>query len=186
MKKHKVSLMGRVLGIMMLVAGVQWVWAQNPTCKGTVYFKAPSEWSGAYIGGFNVNTLKKMTLNSDGYYEYDLSALGIQDNLYFAIGNSATGATSIVTRLNFAVAPRNANDANWPTNEANISCPGAGKVIYVTEDPLRRYDQERYGYDPGKGYVRLVRHGVQAGSVQCLHVPEEFSGYAARSQGPVG
>ena len=143
MKKHKVSLMGRVLGIMMLVAGVQWVWAQNPTCKGTVYFKAPSEWSGAYIGGFNVNTLKKMTLNSDGYYEYDLSALGIQDNLYFAIGNSATGATSIVTRLNFAVAPRNANDANWPTNEANISCPGAGKVIYVTEDPLR----------PGKTYL---------------------------------
>ncbi len=136
--KTKISIAGIVLGTMALLVGVQSAFAQNATCKGTVYFKAPDDWTGAYIGGFNVNTLKAMTLNDEGYYEYDLSLLGIQTNLYFAIGNSLTAqnASKIVTKINFNTAPRNANDANWPTNEANIPCPGDGKVVYVSENPL--------------------------------------------------
>ena len=138
MKKRKTYLTGLVLGMVMLLVGVQGAMAQNPVCKGTVYLKAPDGWTGAYIGGFNVNTLKAMTLNADGYYEYDLSLLGIQTNLYFAIGNSPTAqnTTGIITKNGFNTAPRNANDANWPTNEANIPCPGDGKIVYLSEDPL--------------------------------------------------
>ena len=139
MKEHKTSLIGFVLGFAVLLAGVQAAWAQNPTCKGTVYFKAPDDWTGAWIGGFNVNTLKKMTLNAEtGYYEYDLSLLGVQDKLFFAIGNQATAAGSkTVTRTTFNGTPSNgANDSNWPTNDANIPCPGEGGVIYVAENPL--------------------------------------------------
>ena len=135
MKEHKSSLIGCVLGIAMFLAGVQGAWAQNPVCQGTVFFKAPDDWDAAYIGGFNVNTLKAMTKNDEGYYVYDLSLLGIKDKLFFAIGNGSP-ATKIVTSTKFNGPTANANDANWPTNEASIACPGNGKVIYVSENPL--------------------------------------------------
>ena len=126
----------------MLFAGAQNVWAQAVSCEGTLHFKAPSDWRLAYVGGFNVNTLRRMTLNSaTGYYEYDLANLGITDNLhpYIAIGNQAiaTGST-IVTRKGFGIAPSNGvNDANWPTNDADIKCPGDGKDVYVIENPKK-------------------------------------------------
>ena len=145
MKKRKTYLTGLVLGMVMLLVGVQGAMAQNPTCEGTVYFKAPSEWAGAWIGGFNVNTLKKMVLNADGYYVYDLANLGVKDKLFFAIGNQSTPAGSLVVRkAGFGISPSNgAGDANWPTNDADIACPGSGNVIYVMENPL----------NPGTTYI---------------------------------
>ena len=128
----------------LLFVGMQSAWAQNTnpiTCKGTVYLKAPDDWTAAYIGGFNVNTLKKMTLNSEGYYEYNLANLGITDNqhVFFAIGNQQTASATleIITSSRFAATPTNTNDNNWPTNQATLPCPGDGKVIYVSEDTRR-------------------------------------------------
>ena len=121
----------------LLFAGVQSAWAQA-VCKGTVLFKAPEDWTGAYIGGFNVNDLEPMTLNPEnGFYEFDLETLGIKDKLFFAIGNQATPAGSkVVRKKGFGIMPSNgANDANWPTNDADIPCPGEGKKVFVLEDP---------------------------------------------------
>ncbi len=163
MKKHKTSLTGFVLGLMVLLVGIQGALAQNTnpiTCKGTVYFKAPDSWTAAYIGGFNVNTLRRMTLNSDGYYEYNLANLGITDNqhVYFAIGNQQTASATleIVTNTRFAFTPTNTNDNNWPTNQASLACPGDGKVVYVAENPSiagRTYMGE---YTPDAKYFYML------------------------------
>ena len=92
----------RLLIAALAFTTVQGVMAQT-TCKGTVYFGAPSTWTGAWIGGFNVTTLK----------------------------------SKIVTAKGFDVSPLNgASDAYWPTNEADIPCPGEGNRVYVTEDPV--------------------------------------------------
>ena len=142
------SLWKWTLGVCMLFVGMQSAWA-NPMCAGTVYFKAPSDWTGAYIGGFNVNILQEMTLNANGYYEFDLSLLGVQDNLFFAIGNQkATKGSKIVSGKGFNVMPSNgSNDENWPTNDANIPCPGAGNKVYVMADPLND-GKTFYGPEP--------------------------------------
>ena len=134
------SIAGIVLGFFMLLAGVQGAWAQdNPnTCKGTVYLKAPENWTAAYIGGKNVNNVKAMTLNEDGYYQYNLANLGITDNQNpgFSIGNKPSGAgLQIISAARFAFDAQNTNDTNWPTNNATLQCPGEGRVVYVTDNP---------------------------------------------------
>ena len=139
MKKHKTSHTGLVLGFTMLLAGVQGVMAQSNTCKGIVYLKAPDDWTSAVIGGKNVNTVKTMTLNDEGYFQYNLANLGITDNQSpgFAIGNKASGVgLQIINGSKFAFNATNTSDTNWPTNNATLDCPGEGNVVYVAEDPL--------------------------------------------------
>ncbi|MBR2272738.1 MAG: fibro-slime domain-containing protein [Fibrobacter sp.] len=134
---RKVSFWKFAVSVGLLLVGAQGVCAQQ-VCKGTVLFKAPEDWTGAYIGGFNVNDLEPMVLNPEnGYYEFDLETLGIKDKLFFAIGNQATPAGSkVVRKKGFGIMPSNgANDANWPTNDADIPCPGEGKKVFVLEDP---------------------------------------------------
>ena len=128
----------------LVFACVQVVFAQYNYCKGTVYFKAPDDWTEAYIGGFLVNDLQKMTLNGFGFYEYNLANLGLTDRPYFSIGNQANpSGVKIVTATTFNGEPTNFLDSGWPTNDASLPCPGEGRVIYVTENPLV----------PGKTYV---------------------------------
>ena len=130
----------------LLFAGVQSAWAQQTqpiTCKGKVYFKAPDDWTAAYIGGMNVNNVQKMTLNSNGFYEFDLEKLRITDNTkpYFTMGSQANGTTvdystlRIVTSTGFNVPTKNPNDPSWPTNEASLRCPGEDKHVYIFENP---------------------------------------------------
>ena len=125
-------------------ACAQIVFAQYNYCKGTVYFKAPDDWTEAYIGGYGNATLKSMTLNERGYYEYNLSLLGVEYSGYgyFSMGNSSTALESskIVTNVKFNVEPLS---SSWPSSESNIPCPGEGNVVYVAEDPAR----------PGRTYV---------------------------------
>ncbi len=152
----KMSLWKYALGCCLLFAGVQGVWAQggqqqedqNPiTCKGTVYFKAPADWTGAYISGKNVQTVRKMTLNADGYYEYNLESLRITDNQspYFSIGNQASVSATFqgVTKTLFGVTPTNTNDNSWYINNATLPCPGENDQFYVMENPDR----------PGSTYI---------------------------------
>ena len=161
----KVSFWKLTLGIALLSVGMQSAWAQqqtNPiTCKGTVYFKAPSDWTAAYIGGQNVNFVKKMALNADGFYEYDLANLGITDNqkIMFTIGNSSsTGANlKIVTATGFNVTPKNGtNDTSWPTNDASLKCPGEDEVVYVTENPNSPGRTFTGKYPPGAKYFFVM------------------------------
>ena len=135
---RKVSFWKLALTASLLVFGVQTAWSQNQLCQGTLHFKAPSGWGFPYVGGFNVNQLKRMTSNAaTGYYDYELDNLGIKDKLFFAIGNRMTPAGStIVTAKGFGIQPSNGkDDANWPTNDADIPCPGAGNEVWVLEDP---------------------------------------------------
>ena len=140
MKKHKTMLTGFVLGLMVLLVGIQGAMAQTNTCKGIVYFKAPEDWSAAYIGGHNVQIPQRMTKNDEGYYQFDVSRLGItdQNNSKICFGNQTGAGAMLVTQRGYNVTPKNgANDPSWSTNDASIPCPGEGNSIYVTEDPRR-------------------------------------------------
>ena len=62
---RKVSFWKFAVSVGLLLVGAQGVCAQQTqpvTCKGKVYFKAPADWTAAYVGGQNVNTAQKMTL----------------------------------------------------------------------------------------------------------------------------
>ena len=131
-----------VRNVLVLLVVAQGVFAQQNSCKGTVYIKAPDDWVGSvYVGGFNASA-KKATLNADGYYVFDLYVLGIIDPNYakFSVGNNAG---KVITTTGFNVATRISNDMMWYTNDATFTCPGEGKVVYISEDPLR----------PGKTYT---------------------------------
>ena len=130
-----------IMGAVFAFAQMAWAQSSMPiTCKGTVYFKAPNDWTVAYIGGMNVNNVQKMTLNANGFYEFDLEKLRITDSQrpYFVIGNQSTANASlrIVTSTLFNVMPKNGtNDVGWPTNDASLRCPGDDKYVYVFENP---------------------------------------------------
>ena len=164
------SLWKYALGCCLLFAGVQGVWAQgqqnqNPvTCKGTVYFKAPDDWTGAFIGGQNVNNTQAMKLNADGFYEFDLEKLGITDNqkVMFTIGSQANNTRvdfttlRLVTGTGYNVPTKNANDTSWPTNEASLKCPGEGEHVYVTENPNSPGKTFTGKYPPGAKYFFVM------------------------------
>ena len=127
-----------VFVLLLAVAGVQNAFAQTSVCRGTVYFKAPDDWTGAYIGGYNASTLQKMKLGANGYYEYDLAELGIRYELVFAIGSqSSYNGVLTVTQRGFNVPPLQSFDPNWAMNEADIPCPGEGNTVYVYENPSK-------------------------------------------------
>ena len=163
------SLWKYALGCCLLFAGVQGVWAQQQqqppvTCKGTVYFKAPDDWTGAFIGGQNVNSTQAMKLNADGFYEFNLENLGITDNqkIMFTIGSQANNTRidfstlRLVTGTGYNVPTKNANDTSWPTNEASLKCPGEGEHVYVTENPNSPGKTFTGKYPPGAKYFFVM------------------------------
>ena len=165
----KMSLWKYALGCCLLFAGVQSAWAQQGqppavTCKGTVYFKAPDDWTGAFIGGQNVNNTQAMKLNADGFYEFDLEKLGITDNqkIMFTIGSQANNTRidfttlRLVTGTGFNVPTKNPNDSSWPTNEASLKCPGEGEHVYVTENPNSPGKTFTGKYPPGAKYFFVM------------------------------
>jgi len=164
----KMSLWKYALGCCLLFAGVQGVWAQGQqqpvTCKGTVYFKAPDDWTGAFIGGQNVNSTQAMKLNADGFYEFNLENLGITDNqkIMFTIGSQANNTRidfstlRLVTGTGYNVPTKNANDTSWPTNEASLKCPGEGEHVYVTENPNSPGKTFTGKYPPGAKYFFVM------------------------------
>ena len=159
MKKHKTMLTGFVLGLMVLLVGIQGAMAQTNTCKGIVYFKAPEDWSAAYIGGHNVQIPQRMTKNDEGYYQFDVSRLGItdQNNSKICFGNQTGAGAMLVTQRGYNVTPKNgANDPSWSTNDASIPCPGEGNSIYVTEDPRRSGYTYTGTYAPDAKYFYML------------------------------
>ena len=161
---RKVSFWKFAVSVGLLLVGAQGVCAQQTqpvTCKGKVSFKAPADWTAAYVGGQNVNTAQKMTLNANGFYEYDLEKLRITDNqkIMYTIGNQTSAGASlrIVTATGFNVEPKNGtNDPSWPTNDASLVCPGEDKHIYVFENPSLPGKTQTGDVPPGAKFLYIV------------------------------
>ena len=137
MKRNKRALVGSVLGIVMLIAGVQTAFAG---CLGTAYFKAPSDWEQAIFTGQNnaAGAVTVTTKNADGYFQVDLSTIGAPDYANrFSITNSMTSGMNayIVTDTTWMV--QNPYDANARANMTTLPCPTSDDgQVYIAEDVL--------------------------------------------------
>ena len=145
MKKHKSSLLGSVLGIALILAGVQGAWA---ACAGKIFIKPPDTWDNVYIAGQNLTTPKKATKNSRGYYEVDLATIAFQKEVTsFSIGDKAKPNQATKDTLHLLTATvwetSELYDANAMQNKASFSCPGEGTITYIMENPDR----------PGRTYI---------------------------------
>ena len=127
------SLWKWALGVCMLFVGMQSAWAG---CAGTVYFKAPSDWTQAVFSGTNNDTpLVIKTRDENGYFVADVADIGLEASFNtFSIANK-TGKGNILV-LDTVWNYNNAYDDNAHKNMAKLTCPGAGNKIYVMQDPL--------------------------------------------------
>jgi len=126
--------MKKILFALLLAAvGMQSVWAG---CAGTVYFKAPSDWSQAVFSGINVSTpLVVKDRDPNGYFVANLADIGIENFANsFSIGNAEKNPNIIVldTLWNYY----NNLDTYALKNNTTLRCPGEGNVVYISEDPL--------------------------------------------------
>lgn len=118
------------------LAGLSLAGEALAACGGTLYFKPPTDWSAAYIG--NDNTAKVIpaaSKNDNGWYVVDLATgrptqWGSSDTFKLLGGMGACGTkVPVINATTFNVMGDFCNDYN-------ISCPGMGGEIYVSEDPL--------------------------------------------------
>ena len=135
---RKVSFWKLALAASLLVFGVQSTFA---ACAGTLHFKKPDDWpNNFYVAMNNVDALVTRSYYNaaTGYYDYDLADAG-SDNVEtsFALESSkAAGMKYILSNVWNAI-PANAGDANYPKNNRDIRCPGAGKDVWVLENPKK-------------------------------------------------
>ena len=144
--------LGRFIPAMLLAVGA-FSSIADAQCAGTVRFKPPSDWTEAYFGTRNCSAAlagHATTLDADGYFTFDLSEIGHQENgaTSFSILSSVTqGDIKMITSLNW-VSAVGAGEAPQKalTSNAVFACPGSGKTLYVASDPL----------NPGKTYKGSV------------------------------
>ena len=150
MKKTKISMWKWVLGTCLIFAGVQNALA---ACEGTLHFKKPDDWTNVYVTMNNIAALVPGTaLNAaTGYYDYDLSAAkGEAQEMTFGLASAATNPLNYVLKSTWN--GRSAYDPNLPKNQRDIACPGAGKDVWVLENPkqanatLVSYDEPNIKY----------------------------------------
>ena len=133
MKKTKISMWKWVLGTCLIFAGVQNALA---ACEGTLHFKKPDDWTNVYVTMNNIAALVPGTaLNAaTGYYDYDLSAAkGEAQEMTFGLASAATNPLNYVLKSTWN--GKSAYDPNLPKNQRDIACPGAGKDVWVLENP---------------------------------------------------
>ena len=86
-----------LLGASIFVAGTQSAWA---SCAGTVYFKAPSDWTQAVFSGqnnYNAPVIVK-TRDENGYFIVNLADIGLDSYVTkFSIANKSGQNNIIVT-----------------------------------------------------------------------------------------
>ena len=141
--KCRTSFIGFVLGAVMFLAGVQGAFA---SCMGTVYFLPPPSWEQAVFSGQGVQVPQIVTTkNVDGYFELDLSTLGMGEwTSKFGISNSTTAGITSYIVMDTAWQVNNPYDANAIQNWASFTCPTtADGKIYIAEDI----------FNPGKTFV---------------------------------
>ncbi len=110
-------------------------------CGGTVRFKAPSNWSEVYFGTRNCSAAEAGHVaapDADGYFTYDLCNIGHLENsgAFFSILNSVTQGSISVIKKSSWVTPTNDGVPNAFSNNLDFTCPGAGNITYVAENPL--------------------------------------------------
>ncbi len=145
-KRFSISGLGNVFGKVLpalLVAVGAFSGTADAQCAGTVRFKPPTSWTQAYFGTRNCSAAEAghaTTLDADGYFTFDLSGIGHQENgaTSFSILSSVTqGSISMISRTAWETsvgageAPQNAL-----TNNAVFACPGANNTIFIAQDPL--------------------------------------------------
>ena len=149
--------MGRVLGIMLLLAGVQGAFAG---CLGTVHVKLPDSWTSSYI--FFANETYAIpataTKNGAGYITLDLSSVirpqpNTQDN-GFAFVNS-TQLDYPVPRVVDAKAFGDAK-ARSDFSKLLITCPGDENEIYIYENPKVAGRTEVSANPPDAQYIYFL------------------------------
>ena len=136
MKSTKKSLMKWVLGVCMIFAGTQNAMA---ACDGTLHFKKPDDWpSTFYVTMNNISALVPATAYNaaTGYYDYNLAnAKGEAQETAFGLATSEKNPLYYI--LESAWNGYSAYDPNLPKNNRDIKCPGAGKDVYVMENPKK-------------------------------------------------
>ena len=127
--------MKKILFALLLAAvGMQSVWAG---CAGTVYFKAPSDWSQVVFSGYDVRyPVTVETRDANGYFVTDLAHLGILNDSQekFSIGNKVGTPNIVITDTAWSV--NNSYDGSFLQYHATLPCPGEGNKVYVMQDPL--------------------------------------------------
>ena len=150
MKKTKISMWKWVLGTCLIFAGVQNALA---ACEGTLHFKKPDDWTNVFVAMNNISALVPGTaLNAaTGYYDYDLSAAkGEAQETAFGLATSDKNPLNYVLKSTWN--GKSAYDPNLPKNNRDIACPGAGKDVWVLENPkqagttLVSYDEPNIKY----------------------------------------
>lgn len=140
MKKHKVSLLGCVLGVLMLFAGVQSAFAQ---CRGTAYIRTPSTWTDLNIYYGNAESkIPKTAYNAEtDYYVVDLGTM-VSGNAstVFSIFTTKAGYASIdhpgVWGITKGVYDGVYSGRPGSAGNPGIACPGAGNEVYVAKDDM--------------------------------------------------
>ena len=135
-RKTEISWWKLVVFGCMLFAGVQNAIA---ACAGTLHFKKPDDWPrNFYIAMNNIDALVTASYYNaaTGYYEYDLADAGGENiETSFAIESAKTAPMNyILSNVWNGLSP---NDQSYPKNNRNIRCPGAGKDVYVLENPKK-------------------------------------------------
>ena len=133
MKKTKISMWKWILGTCLIFAGVQNVIA---ACEGTLHFKKPDDWTSVFVTMNNIAAPVPATaLNAaTGFYDYDLSAAkGEAQEMTFGLASSSTNPLNYVLKSTWN--GKSAYDPNLPKNQRDITCPGAGKDVWVLENP---------------------------------------------------
>ena len=130
MKRTKQSLWKWTLGACLLFWGVQSAYS---ACGGKVYFKAPSDWTSAYI--YLTQQFTEMTLQSNGYYYADLATAKQQawgdDQMLFKI----TSGTDFPVNFVSSGIWNGSDQYSIGTETADIKCPGSDVEYYIYENP---------------------------------------------------
>ncbi len=136
------NVLGKVLPALLVAVGAFSGTADAQCyCGGTVRFKAPSNWSEVYFGTRNCSAAEAGHVaapDADGYFTYDLCNIGHLENsgAFFSILNSVTQGSISVIKKSSWVTPTNDGVPNAFSNNLDFTCPGAGNITYVAENPL--------------------------------------------------
>ena len=154
-RKTEISWWKLVVFGCVLFAGVQNAIA---ACAGTLHFKKPDDWPrNFYIAMNNIDALVTASYYNaaTGYYEYDLADAGGENiETSFAIESAKTAPMNyILSNVWNGLSP---NDQSYPKNNRNIRCPGAGKDIYVLENPKKPGTVLTAGTEPDIKYLYVL------------------------------
>ena len=138
-KKTMNSLWMWVLGICMLLAGVQSAWAQK--CAGTVYVKAPAGWTSVYVSGQNGKPVEATYSEVSGLFKADLSLVGADAAAGFSVGDKPGPDQSTNDTLHYIDTTSTGYAIKWDLYDGNklqnshpFVCPGKGERTFVTEN----------------------------------------------------